>query len=189
MVSFDVTSLHKTPINDVRNIIKDYVCNNDQFTRKMVIPQDEFLDLFNLVLTAFWYTFLPRFSTFLSFFLLNWLRCDGRTSIFNRRRNVYAVSWKYCSIYGTTPSKSFGTTFNDFYSIPKRTHLENVFPNYIKNLEFIRFTMEKENNGELAFLDTILKRNDGIISVLVYKKPTHTNQYLHCSSHYQIRCK
>ena len=28
--------------------------------------------------------------------------------------------------------------------------------------------MEKESNGELAFLDTLLKRNNGEISVLVY---------------------
>ena len=45
--------------------------------------------------------------------------------------------------------------------------------------------MEEESNGELAFLDTLLKRNDGKISVLVYVKPAHTNQYLHCSSHHQ----
>ena len=42
----------------------------------------------------------------------------------------------------------------------------------------IKFTMEEESNGELAFLDTLLKRNNGKISVLVYRKPTHTDQYL-----------
>ena len=29
--------------------------------------------------------------------------------------------------------------------------------------------MEEESNGELAFLDTLLKRNNGEISVLVYR--------------------
>ena len=38
--------------------------------------------------------------------------------------------------------------------------------------------MEEESNGELVFLDTLLKRNNGEISVLVYRKPTHTDQYL-----------
>ena len=46
--------------------------------------------------------------------------------------------------------------------------------------------MDKETGGELAFLDTSLKRNVGEISVLVYRKPTHTGQYLHYSSHHQI---
>ena len=36
--------------------------------------------------------------------------------------------------------------------------------------------MEEERNGELVFLDTLLKRNKGEISVLVYRKPTHTDK-------------
>ena len=49
--------------------------------------------------------------------------------------------------------------------------------------------MEEESNGELAFLDTLLKRNNGKIFVLVYRKPTHFDQYLHYSSHHQTSCK
>ena len=49
--------------------------------------------------------------------------------------------------------------------------------------------MEKESNGELAFLDTLLKRNNGEISVLVYRKPTHTDQNLQYSFHHRKSCK
>ena len=53
MVSFDVTSLYTNiPIIDTLNIIKDYVDNDDQFTRKTAIPQDNFLALVHLVLTT-----------------------------------------------------------------------------------------------------------------------------------------
>ena len=34
--------------------------------------------------------------------------------------------------------------------------------------------MEEERNGELAFHNSLLKRNNGEIFVLVYRKPTHT---------------
>ena len=62
MVSFDVTSLYTNiPIIDMLNIIKYYVNNDDQFTRKTTIPQDKFLDLPNLVLTTTWYTFYSQF--------------------------------------------------------------------------------------------------------------------------------
>ena len=59
MVSFDVTSLYTNiSIIDTLNIIKVYVNNDDQFTRKKGIPQDKlFLDLVHLVLTTTWYTF------------------------------------------------------------------------------------------------------------------------------------
>ena len=48
--------------------------------------------------------------------------------------------------------------------------------------------MEEESNGELVFPDALLKRNNGEISALVYRKPTHTDQYLHYSSHHQTSC-
>ena len=53
----------------------------------------------------------------------------------------------------------------------------------------IKLTMEEESNGELALLDTLLKRNNGEISVLIYRKPTHTDQYLHNSSYHQTNCE
>ena len=54
MVSFDVTSLYTNiPRINTLNITKDYyVHNDDQFTRKMTIYQEKFLDLINLVLTT-----------------------------------------------------------------------------------------------------------------------------------------
>ena len=49
--------------------------------------------------------------------------------------------------------------------------------------------MEEESNEELALLDTLLKRNNGEISIFVYRKPTHTDQYLHYRSHHPTSCK
>ena len=53
--------------------------------------------------------------------------------------------------------------FDDVYSILKRTHLENFF-HHINNLhQNIKFTMGEESNEEPTFLDTLLKRNNGIL--------------------------
>ena len=50
--------------------------------------------------------------------------------------------------------------------------------------------MEKEENSTIPFLDTLIQRNqDGTISVKVYGKPTHTNQYLSFTSHHSNRSK
>ena len=65
MVSFDVTSsytnivscnLDRTHITVTLDFITDYVNNDDQITKKMIIPQDKFLELVSLVLTTTWYT-------------------------------------------------------------------------------------------------------------------------------------
>ena len=78
---------------------------------------------------------------------------------------------------------------DDVYSILKHTLLENVFHHINDHDQNIKFMMEEESNGELASLDTLWKRNNGEISVLVYRKPTHTDQYLHYSSHHQTSCQ
>ena len=49
--------------------------------------------------------------------------------------------------------------------------------------------MGEEGNVELAFVDFLLKQNNGEISLWVYRNPTHTDQYLHYSSHHQTSCK
>ena len=68
-------------------------------------------------------------------------------------------------------------------------HLENLF-HQINNLyQNIKFPMEEVSNGKLAFIDTLLKWNNGKIALLVYKKPTYTDQYLHYSFHHQTSCK
>ena len=43
--------------------------------------------------------------------------------------------------------------------------------------------MEEEGNGELDFFETLLKRNNGKSSVLLCRKCTYTDQYLHNSRH------
>ena len=51
----------------------------------------------------------------------------------------------------------------------------------------IKFTMdlELERDGSLPFLDTKLTRREGgALDVTVFRKPTHTDRYLHFSSHH-----
>ena len=74
------------------------------------------------------------------------------------------------------PSKVCKQFVDDVYSVPKRTHLENLFQHMNSLCQNIKFTMEEESNGELAFLEPLLKRNNGKISVLICRKPTHTDQ-------------
>ena len=184
MVSFDVTSLYMNiPLIDTLNIIKDYVHSDDQFSRKTAIPQDKFFDLVNLVLTTTWYTFNFQFYQQTDGVAMGGTASSTTAETYMQAHESTAIST------ALHPPKAWERFVDDVYSIVKRTHLENFF-HHINNLhQNIRFIMEEESNGELAFLDTLLKRNNREISVLVYRKPTHTGQYLHYSSHHQTSCK
>ncbi|CAH1277267.1 Hypp9532 [Branchiostoma lanceolatum] len=64
-------------------------------------------------------------------------------------------------------------------------HLNNTDPT-----GNIQFTYEEEQNGTLPFLDTLLvRKEDGTVKLLVYRKTTHTDQYLNFQSHHPLHQK
>ena len=44
--------------------------------------------------------------------------------------------------------------------------------------------METECNGKISFLDTLVSRKNGVVTVDVYRKPTHTDRYLDFNSNH-----
>ena len=164
------------------NLIKDFVNNDDQFTRKTATPQDKFFDLINLNLTTTWQTFNCQFYQQTDGVAIGGLGSSTRAEIYIQTHEQTAIS---SAIH---PPKVWKLFVDDIYSTFQQTHSENFF-HQIKNLhQNINLTMEEESNGwELAFLDT--SWNQGKISVLVHRRPKHTDQYLHYTSHHQMRCK
>ena len=61
-------------------------------------------------------------------------------------------------------------------------HLNGVRPT-------IKFTLEQEEDGKIPFLSTQLRKEDGSLDVSVYRKPTHTERYLHFKSHHPTDMK
>ena len=55
----------------------------------------------------------------------------------------------------------------------------------------IKFTVDDlQGNGAIPFLDTLVTlQADGSLSIIVYQKPTHTDQYLQWDSHHSLSAK
>ena len=54
----------------------------------------------------------------------------------------------------------------------------------------IKFTCEIENDGQLPYLDLMLKRkSDGYLSFKIYRKPTNTENYLKFNSNHPLNQK
>ena len=80
---------------------------------------------------------------------------------------------------------------DDVYSIFKHTHLENFFHHTNNRHQNIKFTEEKESNGELAFFDTLLKQNNRERSLFWYIGSLHilTNTYTTANTTKQVARK
>ena len=142
------------PIIDTLNIIKDYVNNDDQFTRKTAIPENKCLDLVNLILTTTGYTFNFQFYQQTNVVAMAGLASSATAEIYMQANKRTAIS---TALHFPKVWEQFA---DDIYSISKRAHLENFF-HHINNFhQNIRFTMEVESNGELAFFDTLLRRSN-----------------------------
>ena len=81
---------------------------------------------------------------------------------------------------------------DDILDIVKKdkTSTLNEHLNTIDSTVSIKFTYEEETEGSIPFLDTLIVRKaDGTVKLLVYRKKTHTDQYLNFSSHHPLHQK
>ena len=74
---------------------------------------------------------------------------------------------------------------DDTFTILDRGKVDDLLQHLNNQQPSIRFTMETEKDNKLAFLDTaVLREPDGRLTTSVYRKPTHTDQYLAYDSHH-----
>ena len=185
LISFDVTSLYtNVPIEDTLVVIKDLLENDPSLKDRTSIPAKDLLELTRLVLTK-------------TSFLFNGIiykQTDGvamggpASSVV---AEIFMLMFEDVALTTTDHSpKVWERHVDDCFLIIKELHL-NMFFHHVNNLHpQIKFTMEREENGCLPFLDTLIKRNaDKSISVSVYRKPTHTDQYLNFQSNHQDSAK
>ena len=80
---------------------------------------------------------------------------------------------------------------DDTFVIQKEVHKWD-FLQHINSVDSaIQFTVENnEEDGVILFLDITVKSEvDGNLFITVYRKPTHTDQYLQWDSHYHLSAK
>ena len=67
---------------------------------------------------------------------------------------------------------------------PNLEHINKVDP-------AIKFTVEgDQENGAIPFLDTLVEPEaDNTLSITIYRKPMHTDQYLQWDSHHNLAAK
>ena len=80
---------------------------------------------------------------------------------------------------------------NDAFVITKAEHSKSLLQHINKQDPHLQFTVEEPTQqGTLPFLDTLVTiQPNNTFTSSVYRKPTHTDQYLHWDSNYFITAK
>ena len=88
------------------------------------------------------------------------------------------------------PPKFWKRYVDDTCCALKARHIDD-FHRHINTIKTtIQFTVERESDAQLAFLDVLVIRNpDRTLATNVYRKPTHTNRYLDFQSNHPIAHK
>ena len=91
----------------------------------------------------------------------------------------------------TTPPRHWFSYMDDTFVIQQQAN-KQVFLDHINSMDpAIQFTVEgNQDNGAISFLDTLVTPQvDHSLSIAVYHKPTHTDQYLQWDSNHNLSAK
>ena len=180
MVSFDVESLFtNVPIDAAVEAALQKLENDPNLADRTTLTPAQIADLLNFVLRSTYFQY------------------NG--SIYEQREgaamgspvsaviaNLYMESFEEQAI-ATSPYKPrvWKRYVDDTFTVLDRESVESFLQHLNNQQPSIRFTMETESGGKLAFLDTAVSREpDGRLTTSVYRKPTHTDQYLAYDSHH-----
>ena len=79
---------------------------------------------------------------------------------------------------------------DDTFVINKAEHSQELLQHINNQDPYIQFTVEPTQQDSLPFLDTLITiQPDNTLSTTVYRKPTHTDQYLHWDSNHHVTAK
>ena len=105
--------------------------------------------------------------------------------------NVFMEEFKVKALSSIPHPSSLWLRFvEDTFVINRAEHSQDLLHHISNQDPHIQFTVEPTQQGSLTFLDTLVTiEPDNTFSTTVYRKPTHTDQYLHWDSNHHIIAK
>ncbi len=188
-VSHDVISLFtKVPIEKALQIIREKLEKDKSWREKTNLTVDDIIELLEFILTTTYFSFdgelyQQKFGTAMG------------SPVSPVVANLYMEFLEENAI-ATAPVEckpKFWKRYVDDVCEAIKKGTEETLTKHLNTVDptgSIQFTYEGEEDGKMPFLDTLLVRKEtGEVKILVYRKSTHTDQYLSFESHHPLNHK
>ena len=180
LVSFDVVSLFtRVPTSRAIQVTRDRLMNDPSLPDRTSLTVDDICSLLQLCLEATYLAFEGKVYR-----QIHGTAMGSPVSVVVANLVMEDVEQEALSTFHTPPR--FWRRYVDDTCTALPSNLVDSFHDHLNSINpCIQFTIERESNGQLPFLDILLNREeDGSISTSVYRKATHTDQYLSFHSHH-----
>ena len=182
LVSYDVSALFTSiPINEAMPIVRSKLVSDPTLPDRCSLDVSQLSTLLEMCLSSTYFTFQNELykqkqgaamGSSISPIVANLYMEHFESRALDTAPTRPSMWYRYVDDTMTKIHECAVSSFSD--------HFNSINPN-------IQFTSQEEKNGRIPFLDTCLHVNEhSSTKVTVYRKPTHTDQYLNFhSNHHQ----
>ena len=185
LVSFDVISLFtKIPVDLAIKVARKRLRQDVTLSQRTSMPIEDIIDLLSFCLNTTYFVFdgiyyQQVFGTAMG------------SPVSAVIANLVMEDVEQRALASAPVRLSFWKRFvDDIISAVSRNDID-ILLQHLNSIEpSIQFTVERETNGDLAFLDLNVYRTiEGKLETAVHRKPTHTDKYLSYNSHHPVSHK
>ena len=186
MISFDVVSLFtKVPVDGALQAIYTLLTQDDILEQQTTIPEPDICALTELCLRSTYFMFGDTFFD----------QVEGAamgSPLSPIVANLFMEAFEDRALKSVVLQPRMWVRYVDdtFVLWPHKEDELDTFHRHLNSQHpSIQFTMEKESEGKISFLDVQIERKEGKLSTGVYRKITYTDRYINYASHHHPKTK
>ena len=185
-VSVDVSALFTSiPTDKALVIIRKRLEEDTTLFDRTDLPIDDIMDLMEMCLNCTYFTYQGKIYQQIFGTAMGSPLSPVVANLYMEDLEVRATAT------ARPPQKKFYRRYVDDSGMVHKTRFIEEFLDHLNSMDdHIKFTIEREENGQLPLLDTLMRRSENNkIATKVFRKSTHTDQYLNYQSHHPLEHK